>query len=78
MRALESYFNVDKDGGLGSLPLTATGGYGEMGLNDRGNFIAMFEDVIKDMKLLGRYDLMSFYMRNMDIYMNWGKDKRYI
>lgn len=77
MRALESYLNVDKGGGLSSLPLTS-GGYGEMGLNDRGNFIAMFEKAIKDMKTLGRFDLMSFYMRNMDIYVNWVKDKQYI
>ena len=39
MRALEAHYKVEKQGGFTSLPLEA----GNMGLNDRRDFIAMFK-----------------------------------
>lgn len=69
MRALESHYNVDKGGGLTSLP----NGTGTMGLNDRRNFISMFEEAVQDLQKLARYDLSQFYKRNMVIYENIAK-----
>ena len=69
MRALESHYNVDKGGGLTSLP----SGTGTMGLNDRRNFISMFEEAVQDLQKLARYDLSQFYKRNMVIYENIAK-----
>ena len=66
MRALEAHCNMDKGGGLTSLPK----GTGNMGLNDRRNFISMFEEAIQDLQTLARYDLSQFYKRNMAIYEN--------
>lgn len=66
MRALEAHYNVDKGGSLTSLP----NGTGNMGLNDRRNFISMFEEAIQDLQTLARYDLSQFYKRNMAIYEN--------
>ncbi|MDE7203958.1 MAG: hypothetical protein K2O91_19180 [Lachnospiraceae bacterium] len=66
MRALGAHCNVDKGGGLTSLPK----GTGNMGLNDRRNFISMFEEAIQDLQTLARYDLSQFYKRNMAIYEN--------
>lgn len=66
MRALESHYNVDKGGGLTSLPH----GIGNLGLNDRCNFVSMFEEAIRDLNKLKRYDLSQFYKKNMTIYEN--------
>ena len=66
MRALEAHCNMDKGGGLTSLPK----GTGNMGLNDRRNFISMFEEAIQDLQTLARYDLSQFYKRNMALYEN--------
>lgn len=46
MQALEAHYNVDKGGDLTSLPH----GTGNMGLNNRRNFISMFEEVIQDLQ----------------------------
>lgn len=48
MRALEAYLNVDKNGGLSSLPPDT----GKMGLHDRRNFMDMFRKQIRDMGTL--------------------------
>ena len=69
MRALEAHFNVDKGGGLSSLPK----GIGNMGLNDRRNFLSMFEDAVQDLQKLARYDLSQFYKRNLATYENIAK-----
>ncbi len=66
MRALEAHYNVDKGGGLTSFPNDT----GNMGLNDKRDFISMFEEVVQDMQKLSRYDLAEFYKRNMEIYKN--------
>ena len=46
MRALEAHYKVEKQGGFTSLPLEA----GNMGLNDRRDFIAMFKKSIEDLR----------------------------
>lgn len=69
MRALEGHYKVEKQGGLTSLPLEA----GNMGLNDRKDFMSMFEKNITDMKKLGRYDLSLLWMKSMDAYINLTK-----
>ena len=71
MRALEGHYKVKKQGGLTSLPLSS----GELGLNDRANFISMFEQCIGDMKKLGRYDLSLLWMKSMDTYLGLTKNK---
>jgi hypothetical protein len=48
MRALEAHMGVKKLGGFTSLPMEA----GAMGLNDRTDFMDMFQKQIGDMKLL--------------------------
>lgn len=53
MRALEAHYKVEKQGGFTSLPLEA----GNMGLNDRRDFISMFKECIEDLNKLGRFDL---------------------
>ena len=45
MRALEAHYKVEKQGGFTSLPLEA----GNMGLNDRRDFISMFKECIEDL-----------------------------
>ena len=69
MRALESHINVDKGGGLSSLP----NGTGSMGLYNRYNFVSMYEDVIQHMDKLAKYDLAQFYKKNLAIYENLAK-----
>ena len=46
MRALEAHYKVEKQGGFTSLPLEA----GNMGLNDRRDFISMFKKSIEDLE----------------------------
>ena len=50
MRALEAYTGVEKQNGFNSLPM----GTGDMGLNDRRDFMDMFQKQISDMKLLSQ------------------------
>lgn len=50
MRALEAHYKVEKQGGFTSLPLEA----GNMGLNDRRDFISMFKKSIEDLKANNR------------------------
>jgi len=64
MRALESYLDVDKNGGLSSLPM----GTGMMGLHDRANFMDMFQKQISDMKLLSQRKAVEYYQYSMQEY----------
>ena len=66
MRALEAHYKVEKQGGFTSLPLEA----GNMGLNDRRDFIAMFKKGIEELKKLGKYDISLLWMKSMDTYLN--------
>ena len=54
MRALEAHYKVEKQGGFTSLPLEA----GNMGLNDRRDFIAMFKKSMKCMRQPGMMHAM--------------------
>ena len=66
MRALEAHYKVEKQGGFTSLPLEA----GNMGLNDRRNFISMFKECIEDLNKLGRFDLSLLWTKSMDAYLD--------
>ena len=66
MHALEAHYSVDKGDGISSLPL----GCGDMGLNDRRDFIAMFKKEIQDMRKLSQHALVLFYKKNLAIYEN--------
>ncbi len=50
MRALEAHYKVEKQGGFTSLPLEA----GNMGLNDRRDFISMFKKKHRRFKQIGK------------------------
>lgn len=64
MRALEAHLDVDKNGGLSSLPPET----GEMGLHDRADFMDMFQKQISDMRLLGQQKLAAYYRYSMQKY----------
>lgn len=64
MRALEAHLGVDKNGGLSSLPLES----GNMGLNERRNFIDMFQKQIKDLMILKQQKTAEYYRYSMQIY----------
>ena len=66
MRALEAHYKVEKQGGFTSLPLEA----GNMGLNDRRNFITMLKKSIEDLNKLGRFDLSLLWTKSMDTYLD--------
>jgi len=48
------------------LPLEA----GNMGLNDRSDFIAMFKKSIEDLNKLGKFDLSLLWTKSMDTYLD--------
>lgn len=73
MHALEAYLGVDKDGGLTSLPKDPS--LGNMGLNDRANFIDMFRKSIRDMNTLGQKKLASYYQYSMQMYWDFMTEK---
>ena len=50
MRALEAHYKVEKQGGFTSLPLEA----GNMGLNDRRDFISMLQKKHRRFKQIGK------------------------
>ena len=58
MRALEAHMGVKKLGGFTSLPLET----GAMGLNDRMDFMDMFQKQISDMKLLSQKKAAAYYV----------------
>ena len=66
MRALEAHYKVQKQGGFTSLPLEA----GNMGLNDRRDFISMFKECIEDLNKLGSFDLSLLWTKSMDAYLD--------
>ena len=71
MTALESYMGVDKNGGLTSLPPET----GMMGLNDRTNFMDMFQKQISDMKLLSQKKAAAYYQYSMQAYWDFMNKK---
>lgn len=64
MRALEAYTGVEKQNGFSSLPM----GTGNMGLNDRRDFMDMFKNAIRDMKLLSQKKAAAYYQYSMQAY----------
>ncbi|MDE7430871.1 MAG: hypothetical protein K2N34_03005 [Lachnospiraceae bacterium] len=64
MRALEAHTGVKKLGGFTSLPLET----GAMGLNDRMDFMDMFQKQISDMKLLSQKRTAAYYQYSMQAY----------
>ena len=71
MRALEAHTGVKKLGGFTSLPLEA----GNMGLNDRRDFMDMFENVISGMKLLSQKRAVAYYQYSMQAYWDFMNKK---
>lgn len=73
MRALEAYTGVKKQYGFTSLPLDT----GNMGLNDRRDFIKMFQNTIRDMSLLGQRNSAAYYLYSMQTYSGFMDMLRY-
>ena len=71
MRALEAHTGVKKLGGFTSLPLET----GNMGLNDRRDFMDMFKNVISDMKLLSQKRAVAYYQYSMQAYWDFMNKK---
>ena len=71
MTALESYMDVDKNGGLTSLPPET----GMMGLHDRTNFMDMSQKQISDMKLLNQKKAVAYYQYGMQAYWDFMNKK---
>lgn len=71
MRALEAYLDVDKNGGLSSLPMET----GRMGLYDRTNFMGMFRKQISDMQLLKQGKTAAYYQYSMQSYWDFMNGK---
>lgn len=67
MRALEAYTGVEKKGGFTSLPMET----GEMGLNDRKDFMDMFRNAISDMNLLRQKKTAAYYQYSMQVYLDF-------
>ena len=71
MRALEAHMGVKKLGGFTSLPMEA----GAMGLNDRTDFMDMFQKQIGDMKLLSQKKTAAYYQYSMQAYWDFMNKK---
>ena len=72
MRALEAHMGVKKlGGGFTSLPMEA----GAMGLNDRTDFMDMFQKQIGDMKLLLQKKTAAYYQYSMQAYWDFMNKK---
>ena len=71
MRALEAHMGVKKLGGFTSLPLET----GAMGLNDRMDFMDMFQKQIGDMKLLLQKKTAAYYQYSMQAYWDFMNKK---
>ena len=69
MHALEEYTGGEKRYGFTSLPLSA----GNMGLNERRNFINMFEDSINDLTLMKAKKAAAYYKQSVQVYMDFMK-----
>ena len=72
MRALEAHMGVKKLGGFTSLPMEA----GAMGLNDRTDFMDMFQKQIGDMKLLLQKKTAAYYQYSMQAYWDFMNKKQ--
>ena len=71
MRALEAHMGVKKLGGFTSLPMEA----GAMGLNDRTDFMDMFQKQIGGMKLLIQKRTAAYYQYSMQAYWDFMNKK---
>ncbi len=71
MRALEAHTGVKKLEGFTSLPLET----GCMGLNDRADFMDMFQKQIGDMKLLLQKKAAAYYQYSMQAYWDFMNKK---
>ena len=71
MRALEAHLGVAKRNGYSSLPM----GDGEMGLNDRGNYMDMFEKSISDLTKLQAHQAAAYYRYSMRAYWDFMSSK---
>ncbi|WP_286083141.1 hypothetical protein [Parablautia intestinalis] len=71
MRALEAHTGIKKLGGFTSLPLET----GAMGLNDRMDFMDMFQKQISDMKLLSQKKAAAYYQYSMQAYWDFMNKK---
>ena len=69
MKAWASYYKPDKDGSFRLTP-NASG----MGLNDRANFVNMFEQYIADNIKIGEYDTANYYKKHLKALLQSVKD----
>ena len=70
MHALEEYTGAEKRYGFTSLPLSA----GNMGLNERRNFIDIFEDSINELTMMKAKKAAAYYKQSIQAYMNFVKN----
>ena len=68
---MEAHMGVKKLGGFTSLPMEA----GAMGLNDRTDFMEMFQKQIGDMKLLLQKKTAAYYQYSMQAYWDFMNKK---
>lgn len=68
---MEAHTDVKKLGGFTSLPLET----GAMGLNDRMDFMNMFQKQINDMKLLSQKRTAAYYQYSMQTYWDFMNKK---
>ena len=73
MRALEAHLGVAKRNGYSSLPM----GDGEMGLNDRGNYMDMFAKSISDLTKLRAHQAAAYYRSSMQTYWDFLSRKQH-
>lgn len=71
MRALEAYTGVEKQNGFTSLPMET----GSMGLNDRRNFMDMFQKQIRDMTVLNQKYAVEYYRYSMESYWDFWNNR---
>ena len=72
MHALEAHLGVEKRFGYSSLPI---GGTGEMGLNDRADFMDLFEKAISDLTKLNEHRAAAYYRCSMQAYWDFMNKK---
>lgn len=69
MKAWVSYYKPDKDGSFRLTPNASS-----MGLNDRANFVNMFEQYIADNIKIGEYDTANYYKKHLKVLLQSVKD----
>ena len=62
MVALENHLDLVKGNSFSTLPMETS----RMGLGDKSNSVAMFEDSIKEQITLGQYDVAMRYKTNLN------------